>query len=191
MLVRYRLNTTMKFKGQRKINICGFEYKKNIADSRREGGGGPSTQKKTCIRACLCRCKFEMEEWKRGAPFITGDQVSKWCTRIRKPEILEKMPLFVLSPTWSHRDAKSGDACWSHKLTPTRRQNPWRSDTLRPWAPRLGGGLTFSISMFNIGMARVRKWAYSIQYSSHFFKHHLKARGPPRRGAQGTCPICL
>ena len=38
----------MKFKGQGKINICGFEYKKNIADSRRgEGGGGPSTQKKT------------------------------------------------------------------------------------------------------------------------------------------------
>ena len=42
----------MKFKGQGKINICGFEYKKNIADSR-GGGGGPSTQKKTCIRACL------------------------------------------------------------------------------------------------------------------------------------------
>ena len=34
----------MKFKGQGKINICGFEYKKNIADSRR-GGGGPSTKK--------------------------------------------------------------------------------------------------------------------------------------------------
>ena len=29
----------MKFKGQGKINICGFEYKKNIADSRRGGGG--------------------------------------------------------------------------------------------------------------------------------------------------------
>ena len=25
----------MKFKGQGKSNICGFEYKKNIADSRR------------------------------------------------------------------------------------------------------------------------------------------------------------
>ena len=35
----------MKFKGQGKINICGLEYKKNIADSRR-GGGGPSTPKK-------------------------------------------------------------------------------------------------------------------------------------------------
>ena len=23
---------------------------------------------------------------------------------------------------------------------------------------------------------------YSIQYSSHFFKHHLKARGPPGAG---------
>ena len=35
-----RLNTTMKFKGQGKINIC------DIADSRRGGGGGgPSTQK--------------------------------------------------------------------------------------------------------------------------------------------------
>ena len=34
-----RLNTTMKFKGQGKINICGFEYKKNIADSRGGGGG--------------------------------------------------------------------------------------------------------------------------------------------------------
>ena len=28
----------MKFKGQGKINICGFEYKKKIADSRRGGG---------------------------------------------------------------------------------------------------------------------------------------------------------
>ena len=37
----------MKFIGQGKINICGFEYKKNIADSRGGGGGGvPSTQKK-------------------------------------------------------------------------------------------------------------------------------------------------
>ena len=35
----------MKFKGQGKINICGFEYKKDIADSRIGGGGGPSTQK--------------------------------------------------------------------------------------------------------------------------------------------------
>ena len=33
------MNTTMKFKGQGEINICGFEYKKNIADSRRGGGG--------------------------------------------------------------------------------------------------------------------------------------------------------
>ena len=44
----------MKFKGQGKINICGFEYKKDIADSRR--GGGPITppppqQKKPCICA--------------------------------------------------------------------------------------------------------------------------------------------
>ena len=37
-----RLNTTMKFKGQGKINICGFEYKNKIADSRRGGGGGGS-----------------------------------------------------------------------------------------------------------------------------------------------------
>ena len=39
----------MKFKGQGTINICGFEYKKYIADSRvggGGGGGGPSTQKK-------------------------------------------------------------------------------------------------------------------------------------------------
>ena len=34
----------MKFKGQGKINICGFEYKKNIADSR--GGGGRAPKKK-------------------------------------------------------------------------------------------------------------------------------------------------
>ena len=40
----------MKFKGQGKINICGFEYKKNIADSRR--GGFRAPKKKTCIRAC-------------------------------------------------------------------------------------------------------------------------------------------
>ena len=39
----------MKFKGQGTINICGFEYKKNIADSRR--GGGPSTPNKNRIRA--------------------------------------------------------------------------------------------------------------------------------------------
>ena len=31
----------MKFKGQGKINICGFEYKKNIADSRRGGFRAP------------------------------------------------------------------------------------------------------------------------------------------------------
>ena len=42
----------MKFKGQGKINICGFEYKKNIADSRGGGGGGVrAPKKKTCIRA--------------------------------------------------------------------------------------------------------------------------------------------
>ena len=36
----------MKFKGQGKINICGFEYKTNyIADSRR-GGGFRAPQKK-------------------------------------------------------------------------------------------------------------------------------------------------
>ena len=125
-------------------------------------------------------------------PFLTGDHVSKWCTRIRKTEILEKMPLLVLSPAWSHRDAKSCDACWSHKQTPKRRQNPWRIATHSDRGPRAWGGANVRNShMFNIGMARVRKWAYSIQYSSHFVKHHLKARGPPRRGAQGTCPICL
>ena len=31
----------MKFKGQGKINICGFEYKKNIADSHRGGFRAP------------------------------------------------------------------------------------------------------------------------------------------------------
>ena len=40
---------TLKFKGQGKINICGFEYKKDIADSRR--GGFRAPKKKTCIRA--------------------------------------------------------------------------------------------------------------------------------------------
>ena len=45
MLVIGRLNTTMKFKGQGKINICGFEYKINIADSRRGGGGVRAPQK--------------------------------------------------------------------------------------------------------------------------------------------------
>ena len=38
----------MKFKGQGKINICGFEYKKNIADSRRGGFRAP---KKTPVSA--------------------------------------------------------------------------------------------------------------------------------------------
>ena len=42
----------MKFKGQGKINICGFEYKKNIADSRR-GGGGVRAPPPPCIRACF------------------------------------------------------------------------------------------------------------------------------------------
>ena len=32
--------------------LCGFEYKKNIADSRGGGGGGPSTHPPPCIRAC-------------------------------------------------------------------------------------------------------------------------------------------
>ena len=36
----------MKFKGHGKINICGFEYKKNIADSRRGGGGSEHPPKK-------------------------------------------------------------------------------------------------------------------------------------------------
>ena len=36
----------MKFKGQGKINICGFEYKKNIADSRGGGGGVRAPPKK-------------------------------------------------------------------------------------------------------------------------------------------------
>ena len=43
----------MKFKGQGKINICGFEDKKNIADSRRGGGGVRAPPKKNCIRACF------------------------------------------------------------------------------------------------------------------------------------------
>ena len=34
----------MKFKGQGKINMCGFEYKKNIADSRGGGGGGGGSE---------------------------------------------------------------------------------------------------------------------------------------------------
>ena len=34
----------MKFNGQGEINICGFEYKKNIADSRRGGGGSEHPQ---------------------------------------------------------------------------------------------------------------------------------------------------
>ena len=37
----------MKFKGQGKINICGFEYKKNIADSRR--GGSPVEERSTRV----------------------------------------------------------------------------------------------------------------------------------------------
>ena len=41
----------MKFKGQGKINICGFEYKKKIADSRR-GGGVRAPKKNPCNRAC-------------------------------------------------------------------------------------------------------------------------------------------
>ena len=36
----------MKFKGQGEINICGFVYKKNIADSR-GGGGVQAHQNKT------------------------------------------------------------------------------------------------------------------------------------------------
>ena len=43
----------MKFKGQGKINICGFEYKKNIADSR--GGGGSEHPKKNLYPHLLHR----------------------------------------------------------------------------------------------------------------------------------------
>ena len=39
----------MKFKGQGEINICGVEYKKYIADSRR--GGFRAPKKNPCIRA--------------------------------------------------------------------------------------------------------------------------------------------
>ena len=39
----------MKFKGQGKINICGFEYKKNIADRR--GGGGSERPPKNPVSA--------------------------------------------------------------------------------------------------------------------------------------------
>ena len=42
----------MKFKGQGKINICGFEYKKNIADSRR--GGGVRAPKKNLYPRLAC-----------------------------------------------------------------------------------------------------------------------------------------
>ena len=49
MLIIGTLNTTMKFKGQGKINICGFEYKKKIADSRR--GGGSEHPKKNPVSA--------------------------------------------------------------------------------------------------------------------------------------------
>ena len=41
----------MQFKGQGKINICGFEYIKNIADSRRGGGGVRAPKKNPCISA--------------------------------------------------------------------------------------------------------------------------------------------
>ena len=44
----------MKFKGQGKINICGFEYKKNIADSRVcvcGGGGGVRAPQKNPVSA--------------------------------------------------------------------------------------------------------------------------------------------
>ena len=48
----------MKFKGQGKINICGFEYKKDIADSR--GGGGVRAPKKPLyprLRS-MVKCNF-------------------------------------------------------------------------------------------------------------------------------------
>ena len=48
----------MKFKGQGKINICGFEYKKKIADSRR-GGGGSEHPKKPCIRGLGANNRLE------------------------------------------------------------------------------------------------------------------------------------
>ena len=48
----------MKFKGQGKINICGFEYKKilqtAVGGGGGGGGGGSEHQKKPpCIRACF------------------------------------------------------------------------------------------------------------------------------------------
>ena len=41
----------MKFKGQGEINICGFEYKKNIADSRR--GSFRAPKKTLCPRLIM------------------------------------------------------------------------------------------------------------------------------------------
>ena len=49
----------MKFKGQGKINICGFEYKKILQTA--VGGGGEHPQK-TCIRACFI-CPVSILVW--------------------------------------------------------------------------------------------------------------------------------
>ena len=81
----------MELKGQGKINICGVEYKKDIADSRR-GGGGPSTPKKTCIRACfigpvsilvgaLCPMRYLLPSGHNVTSKITGEAAT-----IRQPE---------------------------------------------------------------------------------------------------------
>ena len=45
----------MKLKGQGKINICGVEYKKDITDSRRVGGGGSEHPKKNLYPRLLHR----------------------------------------------------------------------------------------------------------------------------------------
>ena len=66
----------MKFKGQGKLNICGFEYKKNIADSRRGGGGVPSTQKKNLYPRLGLVC-FLKTLWPRIIEGVGGALVNR------------------------------------------------------------------------------------------------------------------
>ena len=75
----------MKFKGQGEINICGFEYKKNIADSRR--GGFRAPKKKPVSAPGLQgiyaeihgKCKFSTEEDRK----VTLDDIKETLKYIK------------------------------------------------------------------------------------------------------------
>ena len=61
----------MKFKGQGKINICGFEYKKILQTAVGGGGGGVRTPKKNLYPRLLINADVNLK-WRneKGEPLL-------------------------------------------------------------------------------------------------------------------------